>query len=350
LKTSIFLLLLLPTALFAQRLTVERDTIDCGKTGFRQPVTATFHLQNKGSHSLNIEKVATDCGCTTAKSPKRAGAGQRFEITLTYDANQLGHYRKQAAVYCKDTPQPLILTMRGQVKADVHDYSPQYPYDMGGLRCDQGELFYDDVRQGETPAIELHLVNDGEGPMEPNLLHLPPYLTAVCQPERIMPNQTATLTVTLNSDRLHDFGLTQTTIHLAKHLGEKVSPDNELAVSAIMLPPLSAQGQASGPQPSMRMPNGDTLNLGPFGKKQKTEGSLVIENTGQAPLVVTSMQLLNRGLRATLSRQTLKPGQSARLTVVASKEELLKSRTAPRILLVTNDPIHPKTIVKVFAQ
>jgi AcrR family transcriptional regulator len=33
-----------------------------------------------------------------------------------------------------------------------------------------------------------------------------------------------------------------------------------------------------------------------------------------------------------------------------SKEELLKSRTAPRILLVTNDPIHPKTIVKVFAQ
>jgi len=350
LKTLIFTLLLLPVQLFAQQLVVEQDTLDCGKTGYRQPVTATFHLHNKGTHPLTIEKVATDCGCTTMKSPKRVASGQHFQIQLTYDARQLGHYQKQAAVYSKGATEPLLLTMRGQVRADVYDYSRQYPYDMGGLRCDQGELFYDDVRQGETPTLELHLVNDGDGPMEPNLLHLPPYLTAFCLPERIMPNQTATLTVTLNSDRLYDFGLTQTTIHLAKHLGEKVSPDNELTVSAIMLPPLAVQGQAQGPQPSMQMAGGATLNLGTFGKKQKLEGSLYIDNTGQAPLVVTSMQLLNKGLHATLSRQTLAPGQRARLKVVATKDELLKSRTSPRILLVTNDPVHPKAVIKVVAQ
>ena len=50
--TTVMALALLPVA--AQRLTIEKTTIDCGRTGYEQPVTATFELRNKGLRSLII--------------------------------------------------------------------------------------------------------------------------------------------------------------------------------------------------------------------------------------------------------------------------------------------------------
>ena len=89
-------LALLPVA--AQRLTIEKTTIDCGRTGYEQPVTATFELRNKGLRSLVIESVKPDCGCTAVDYPKKVGAGDKFTIKMTYDARQLGHFHKMAAV------------------------------------------------------------------------------------------------------------------------------------------------------------------------------------------------------------------------------------------------------------
>ena len=44
------------------------------------------------------------------------------------------------------------------------------------------------------------------------------------------------MTVTLNSDLLHDYGLTQTTVYLAQNLGDKVRQRQRIAVSAVLLP------------------------------------------------------------------------------------------------------------------
>ena len=78
--------------MYAQRLTVEKTTIDCGRTGFEQPVTATFELRNKG-RKLFIESVRPDCGCTAVEFPREVGAGDKFTIKMTYDARQLGHFQ-----------------------------------------------------------------------------------------------------------------------------------------------------------------------------------------------------------------------------------------------------------------
>ena len=330
----------------AQRIVAEKTTIDCGRTGFQQPVKATFHLRNKGLLPLEIKRVLPDCGCTTVEAPKRAGIGERFTISVTYDARMLGHYQKQVAVYSNGSKKPLYLTMKGQIMADLHDYTGTYPIDMQGLRVDQGELTFDDVRRGETPSIELHVVNDGSQPMVPNLLHLPPYLTATCVPQRIRPNEVATITVTLHSDRLHDYGLTQTSIHLAQQLGEKVSPDNELTVSAVLLPTLSEQTNASGPHPQIQL-SAEELQMGPFGKKKKLSGEILISNTGQATLDISSLQMFNRGLRVTLPKQSLAPGEKTKLKITAIADDLKKERTAARILMITNDPNRSKIIIKV---
>ena len=41
----------------AQKLTINKQTIDVGKTGFEVPVTATFELRNKSTKPMVIEKL-----------------------------------------------------------------------------------------------------------------------------------------------------------------------------------------------------------------------------------------------------------------------------------------------------
>ena len=39
----------------AQKLVVNQSTIECGRTGYQQPVSATFQLRTKGLRKLVIE-------------------------------------------------------------------------------------------------------------------------------------------------------------------------------------------------------------------------------------------------------------------------------------------------------
>ena len=119
---------------FAQKLTIDKTTIDVGKTGFQVPVTATFEMRNKSSKQMVISRLETDCGCTTIDGPKIIGPGERFTISMTYDARMLGHFTKQATLYSNASPEPVYLKMKGVVLTDVVDYSKRYPYDMGGMR------------------------------------------------------------------------------------------------------------------------------------------------------------------------------------------------------------------------
>lgn len=47
------------------------------------------------------------------------------------------------------------------------------------------------------------------------------------------------ITLTLNSERLTGLGLTQTSVYLSRFSGDKVGDENEIPVSAILLPDFS---------------------------------------------------------------------------------------------------------------
>ena len=129
----IFLLLFLPSVASAQKLAVAKPVLECGRTGFKQPVTATFELKNKGHRRLYIESVKPDCGCTDVEFPKEVGAGDKFTIKMTYDARQLGRFHKMAAIKSNASQQPVYLTMKGIVVAELEDYTGNYAYKMEDL-------------------------------------------------------------------------------------------------------------------------------------------------------------------------------------------------------------------------
>jgi len=323
--------------------------VNVGKTGYQIPVTATFELKNTGRSRLVITDVKTDCGCTQADFPRKAiASGEKFTISMTYDARMLGHFSKQAAVYYEGQKEPVYLTMEGVVLAELKDYSRTHPYAFGDLLADQDNVEFDDVNKGERHQTVINVVNNGEKPMTPNVLHLPPYLSADAQPDTLLPGKGGTVTLTLNSQEIHDFGLTQTTVYLASQLGEKVSGDIELPVSVVLLPnTIGFEGANKQYAPALQL-SADSLALGMVNGKNHKSGVITLTNTGRLPLTISSLQMFTRGLKVTLDRRELQPHQSAKLKIaIADRDLLLKARQRPRVLMITNDPDHAKVVIRV---
>jgi len=339
-----------PFTSHAQKLVIEKSSVDIGRTGYQLPVTAVFECQNKSRHKLHIEAVKPDCHCTTIDYPKDdIGSNDKFQIRMTYDARQLGHFNKQAAIISNANKKPTYITMTGVVLADWQDFSKTYPITMGDLLLDKDELEFDDVNRGDIQTQEIHIHNSGARPYHPNLMHLPSYLTATMTPQRLSAGQSGTMKVTLNSSQLHDYGLTQSKIYLAGNPGDKVSSDNEIGVSAILLP--SFVGMTAAQQqyaPKMRLSE-ETVNIQFNGKKKKS-AVIEVSNEGRTDLDISSLQLFTGGLQVSLGKRHLAPGERTKLKITALSEDLKKVRIRPRILMITNDPTKPKVTITINAK
>ena len=340
-----FLFTFLP--LSAQKLVVSQTTVECGRTGYQQPITATFQLRNKSLRRLVIESVKPDCGCTAVEFPKEVGANDKFTIKMTYDARQLGHFQKMAVVKSNGSTKPVYLTMKGVVLAEVLDYTGTYPLAMGNLLLDKDDLEFDDVNKGDAPVQEIHILNNSMETMTPRLMHLPSYLDATYTPETLAPGKSGTITVTLRSDLLRDYGLTQTQVFLAQQLGEKVSADKAVGVTVTLLPDLKQfEGVSRAQAPQLQISE-TNLDFTDFQKRQKKTIDVKLSNTGQSTLTISSMQMYTSGLKVTLDSREIAPGQTTTLKVTGFAEELAKVKGRPRILMITNDPDHAKVIINI---
>ena len=341
---------ILPINASAQKLVAEQTVIDVGKTGYQLPVTAVFEFRNKSLHHLKIEKVLPDCNCTAIDYPKEViGMGDRFQVKMTYDARQLGHFDKQAAIFSNAGKKPVYIRMKGVVLADWQDFSSTYPVEMGDLLLDRNNLEFDNINKGDLQTAEIKIYNNGTRVYHPNLMHLPSYLSAYIVPDRLSPGRAGKMTVTLNSALLHDYGLTQTSIYLAGNPGDKVSPDHEISVSSVLLPSfadLTAEQKEYAPR--LRLSK-ERVDIQFDGKKKKND-VITVTNAGRTELNISSLQMFTGGLQVSLGKRRLAPGESTKLKITALREELQKVRLRPRILMITNDPVNPKVTIEINAK
>ena len=77
----------------AQNIVATNEIIDCGQVMYQSPATVDFEVRNKSNKSLRIIDVRTSCGCTSVAYPKdRIEAGDKFMVSVTYDAETMGHF------------------------------------------------------------------------------------------------------------------------------------------------------------------------------------------------------------------------------------------------------------------
>lgn len=321
---------------------------DFGSIIWKQPVKTVFSITNSGSSDLVIEEVHPDCGCTIAEWPKEhIRPGETGDITVTFDAELLGRFRKQLAVRTNENPQPFYLTVSGDVVREKKDYSKNYAFRIGDIYMDTDNVEFEDVRKGDTPYRTLTLFNAGRQSYKPQLMHLPKYLKVVCEPQHIRPKHEGVVKLYLDTEQLRTLGLNQTNIYLSRFPGDCISHENEILCSAILLPELDMSAEEMLRAPVLQIDSTQLHFQRLEGKKQKRK--VVIVNTGKSDLVFSALQVSHPGVRASLGKSRLKPGAKTTLKVAISEDNShFKGRS--RVLLITNDPQHPKVTIDIFVK
>lgn len=343
-------LLALPAS--AQKITTQHEVVDCGQVVFNKPVTAEFVLKNDGLKPLVINNVLKSCGCTEVDYPKTGiAAGESFVIKAVYDAKQMGTFTKQVCLYTNADEEPFILSMRGKVVGSVVDFAGSYDEMLGVIKSDAQEVEFDDVNRGDRPVQRIHIFNPTDELLEPVVMHLPSYLHAFVSPSKVAPRHSAEISFVLDSKKLRDLGLNQTSVYLGERPGDKIAPEKEIVVSAVLLPGFENMTPAKKAQaPKIEMSATD-LNLGSFNGKKKLKGEILITNKGKSELDIRSMQMFTMGLQVNLKKSKIQPGETVKMKVTAVAADLKKSRVRhPRILMITNDPEHAKVVVKINVQ
>lgn len=343
-------LLALPAS--AQKITTQHEVVGCGQVVFHKPVTAEFVLKNDGHKPLVINNVLKSCGCTEVDYPKTSiAAGESFVIKAVYDAKQMGTFTKQVCLYTNADEEPFILSMRGRVVGSVVDFAGSYDEMLGVIKSDAQEVEFDDVNRGDRPVQRIHIFNPTDEVLEPVVMHLPSYLHAFVSPSKVAPRHSAEISFVLDSKKLRDLGLNQTSVYLGERPGDKIAPEKEIVVSAVLLPGFENMTPAKKAlAPKIEMSATD-LNLGSFNGKKKLKGEILITNKGKSELDIRSMQMFTMGLQVKLKKSKIQPGETVKMKVTAVAADLKKSRVRhPRILIITNDPDHAKVVVKIYVQ
>ena len=331
----------------AQRISFDKTTVNAGSTLWKKPVTAVFKFTNKDKNPLFVREVDAGCGCLTPQWTTQAlQKGDDGEIRITYDAQLLGHFDRYIDVYTNANDKPVRIRMKALVSnGEKKTLEELYPYEIDDILLSTNNIEFPDVNAGDSAKVEIELLNNSSTVYTPALMHLPPYITAEYKPEMIARGRRGKIELTLHSDKLQDLGLNQTNIYLARFSGDKVGSTNEIAVSAVLLPDLHFVEEFAK-KPNFQISTTE-LNIGKLGKKTKLTGQVKLSNKGTGVLKLSKIQAFNQAITVALGKTELQPNEEIVMKVTVDAKFLGMSKAQPRVLIITNDPKHPKEVVNV---
>lgn len=337
------------TAAAQPRFTSNTEMHNFGQIEWKHPVSVQYTITNTGDQPLVLTEVEPDCACSVAQWTKTPIApGEKGMVNVTFDAEVLGHFHKSVAIYSNAEPHLVYLKFSGEVVQEIKDYTKTHPYLIGQIRIDKNNLDFPDVQPGDKPVIHIGVVNLSDRPYEPVLMHLPPYLQMEVKPNVLQKGEKGVITLTLDSEKLTDLGLTQTSVYLARFAGDKVGDENEIPVSAILLPDFSGMTVTEKTNaPSIQLSTKDVDMSAVLAKKSKARQDIILTNTGRSPLQIRKLQVFHPAVGVSLKKSLLQPGESTRLRVNVVKKNIGKKRRHLRLLMITNDPMQPKVEINI---
>ena len=93
----------------------------------------------------------------------------------------------------------------------------------------------------------------------------------------------------------------------------------------------------------------NTLDFGRLGTEPVTR-TCTIKNIGKSPLIVRRIYTADRGIAVSVSRDTLKPGKEATVTVTVDPSQLTGALLNARIALICNDPYNANPSLRVVGE
>lgn len=96
--------------------TWDQTTFKMGEVEYKVPKEAEFTLTNSGNEPLLITYARSSCGCTVLEySEEPILPGKSLKIKVTYDATEMGKFRKMISIMTNADDRPTALQIVGEV-------------------------------------------------------------------------------------------------------------------------------------------------------------------------------------------------------------------------------------------
>lgn len=310
-------------------------------------VTHTFIGRNEGDEPLVIVEVTATCGCTvTSFSRKPVLPGEETPITVTFDPrNRPGSFTKELSVFSSRRERLARLRITGNVAARELSLEEEYPFDFGeGLRLDGNFHSFAYLYRGQEAATRFEAVNTTDEPMTLRLEPTTPDgFLKFTYPCKLAPGERFRIGISCliptDSPR---YGTVREEVALLVN-GRRAG--RTITLHGIAVDPQEKKG------PAPRMQPGETIIR--FGTQRRSAGSrtqpLRIANTGTGTLFVRAVES-QPGIGCSLQPgERVAPGKTLEATVTLDPGALDYGAVSKRLLIVTNDPVHPSRTLRVTA-
>jgi len=303
-------------------------------------VQHTFRFVNISNNPIQIDNIATSCGCTTAQYSSQPIAGGDYgEITVSFDPSRTeGKVLREVEIFTKDRRNYASLVITADVNPIPMGLEQLYPHLLAGTvktnakRCNFGY-----VTQGESVTRVVRIANVGNKTSKLSVETTGNrYGMSVDCPQSIGPQETVSIHITYDIPKGKKyFGMARDKIWLVVD-GEK--SQEPIEVNAIRVEEFSQR--ENKPKPVLRVEPAYV----DFG--EKTSGkifkkTIIIGNTGNADLIFRDVEPMEGTAISIESGQVIKPGKELKVTVAITNSKAPHTSTLGSINLTTNDPTRP---------
>ncbi len=259
-------------------------------------VSHEFFLVNTSNDPFHITRVRTSCGCTASSfSRKDIQPGDTATVTVTFNPiNRPGRFKNSAYIHTNAHEDYSTLTITGNVVPEEKTLHTLYPSTIGALRLERHIIPFGEITKGKKKNQYITVYNPSIDTIEVKFSNLPPHIQARLIPDRVLPNDVATIVVIYRSDRCNQWALTQNSFTVetlplspSEH---SIAGIGNIEVTAMIVEDFT---KSNGPTPIAKT-NTNRINLGKVSHSAKA--SFEICNEGDAPLKIRHIYSLDKNI------------------------------------------------------
>ncbi len=316
-------------------------------------VTCTMKFINIGDGDMIIQSVRPTCGCTAANYTRSSIApGDTANISLAYNPiGRPGRFSKDVVVITDVEPKRTIITIKGNVIGSPNTVQSKYPHGTGALKFNSLTIPFGELRKGKTKTVFIDAYNQSKDTLTLGWSDMPKNISVASIPDTILPGSIATITVTYNSNKKDDWGISKDNfiINVKSENSGRITTEKVDVVAIITedFSNLNEKEIKNAPILKIAEPSAD---FGVITGSSPVSRNITIENMGKKPLILRKIYTLDDGITVYTSTDVIKSHKSSIITISADPTKIEGNILNAKINIIANDPQAPRSTVRAVGE
>ncbi|HYG19919.1 MAG TPA: DUF1573 domain-containing protein [Ohtaekwangia sp.] len=311
------------------------------------PVLHEFVFTNHSERPVKILNVQPSCGCTTPSwSKEPVGAGKTGHIQASYNPKgRPGYFNKTLTITTDAETTPIVLQIKGQVMPGGAEMPTEFQTAKGNWKLKTGAFNMGKVyRRDEVTTRDFQIINGSAEAINYLGATAPAYIKVDVMPKTLAPGAKGNIRISYHGRMKDAYGFQSDNIEI--QTDDALSPVKSFSVYATLedyFTSLSAEEMSKSPRLKLDITN---VDFGKVSNGTTAVREVPFTNSGKKELTINSLQGNCTCIKAVAAKRSLKPGESATISVTFSPQDRSGTQTKA-VTVYSNDPQNPVSRITI---